>query len=371
MPFSNEDRIIIKHYRQTYNWGSVKILRNIGEGKNWTRRGIDFLLKKIDDTGTQERRKGSGRPQSARTDENKDEVEELIMSQENPETGEWERHESPRMIAQRLGVSKNTIYRIIKTDLDLTMFHRVKGQSLTEVDHEKRVVRSKRMLRYFTRDNLEKTFFSDESVFTVEGRYNAHNDVFYARERKKEDIDEARIHHGKSQFPKSIMISAAVSKLGKTSLYIIEQGVRIDSEYYCSSLLSQLIPDMNALSPNEDYIFQQDGARSHTSKYTMRYLDDNLPQDAQLLLPEDWPPHSPDLNPMDYGIWSSLATKVFRVKIRDVEHLCQRLAVAWEQITQDEVDRTIDSFRRRVKACVKANGRRFEYKLKKSREQNR
>ena len=205
---------------------------------------------------------------------------------------------------------------------------------MTEVDHEKRVVRSKRMLPYSTRDNLEKTFFSDESVFTVEGRYNAHNDA-RERERKKEDIDEARIHHGKSQFPKSIMISAAVSKLGKTSLYIIEQGVRIDSEYYCSSLLSQLIPDRNALSPNEDYIFQQDGARSHTPKYTMRYVDDNLPQDAQLLLPEDWPPHSPDhLNPMDYGIWSSLATKVFRVKIRDVEHLCQRLAVAWEQITQ-------------------------------------
>ena len=106
-------------------------------------------------------------------------------------------------------------------------------------------------------------------------------------------------------------------------------------------------------------------------KYTMRYLDENLSQGAQLLLPEDWPPHSPDLNPMDYGIWSSLATKVFRVKIRDVEHLCQRLAVAWEQITQDEVDRTIDSFRRRVKACVKANGRRLEYKLKKSRGQNR
>ena len=86
MPFSNEDRIIIKHYRQTYNWGSVKILTSIGQGKNWTRRGIDYLLKKIDDTGTQERQKGSGRPQSARTDENIEEVEELIMSQEDPDT---------------------------------------------------------------------------------------------------------------------------------------------------------------------------------------------------------------------------------------------------------------------------------------------
>ena len=205
-------------------------------------------------------------------------------------------------------------------------------------------------------------------MFTVEGRYNAHNDVFYSQERKKEAVDEARIYHGKSKFPKSVMNSA---KLGKTSLYIIEQGVRVDSDYYCNSLLSQLLPEMAALSPNEDFIFQQDGARSHTSKYTLRYLDDNLPPDAQVLLPEDWPPHSPDLNPMDYGIWSSLATKVFRVKIRNVEHLCERLAEAWEEITQDEVNRTINCFRKRVKMCVKANGRRFEYKLKKSKGQNR
>ena len=35
------------------------------------------------------------------------------MSQEDPDTDEWKRHESPRMIALRLGVSKYTIYRII------------------------------------------------------------------------------------------------------------------------------------------------------------------------------------------------------------------------------------------------------------------
>ena len=125
------------------------------------------------------------------------------MSQEDPDTDEWKRHESPRMIALRLGVSKDTIYRIIHQDLDLKMYHRVKGQSLTEADHEKRIVRCKRMLRYFTRCNLGKTFFSDESVFTVEGKYNAHNDVFYSHARKKEEVDEARIHHRKSQYPTS------------------------------------------------------------------------------------------------------------------------------------------------------------------------
>ena len=183
------------------------------------------------------------------------------------------------------------------------------------------------MLRYFTKANLHKTFFIDESIFTVEGMYNAHNDVFYTRERKKEDVGECCLHHGKSNFPKSVMVSAAISNLGKTSLYLIEHGVRIDAEYYCDGLLSQLIPEMTNLSGG-DFIFQQDGARSHTAKHTMAYFDENLPEQAEILLPEDWPPHSPDLNPMDYCIWSSLARKVFKVKIRDVHHLCDRLGEA-------------------------------------------
>ena len=145
------------------------------------------------------------------------------------------------------------------------------------------------------------------------------------------------------------------------------RGVRVDSDYYCNSLLSQMMPEMNALSPNKDYIFQQDGARSHTSKYTIRYFR-YLPEDAQILLPEDWPPHSPDLNPMDYSIWESLANKVFKVKIKSIEHLCERLGEAWEEITQDEVDRVVSSFRRRLKTCIASQGKRFEYKLKSAKK---
>ena len=57
------------------------------------------------------------------------------------------------------------------------------------------------------------------------------------------------------------------------------------------------------------------------------------------------------------------AAKVFQVKIRSVEHLCERLGEVWEQISRDEVDRVIHSFRRRLKACIKAEGKRFEYDL--------
>jgi len=94
-----------------------------------------------------------------------------------------------------------------------------------------------------------------------------------------------------------------------------------------------MIPELNELS-NSNYIFQQDGARAHTSKHTLAYLEENLPQ-----------------------------KRVFTVKIRDVEHLCDRLGNAWADIKQEEVDKVIGSYIKRVKVCIEANGHRFEYQL--------
>ena len=110
--------------------------------------------------------------------------------------------------------------------------------------------------------------------------------------------------------------------------------------------------------PGAILFFKQDRAGSQTAKHTMAYFDENLPEQAEILLPEDWPPHSPDLNPMDYCIWSSLARKVFKVKIRDVHHLCDRLGEAWEELSQEDINRVIKSFRKRLKACAKAHGKR-------------
>jgi len=51
--------------------------------KGWTKRGVNKLLKKLRDTGTVDRRPGSGRPRSARTVENVETVNDLVLSQED------------------------------------------------------------------------------------------------------------------------------------------------------------------------------------------------------------------------------------------------------------------------------------------------
>ena len=65
-------------------------------------------------------------------------------------------------------------------------------------------------------------------------------------------------------------------------------------------------------------------------------------------MPDEWPAYSPDLNPLDYGIWSILEKRVFAVEICDVEHLCDRLGDTWVDIKQEEVDKEIGSFIKRV-----------------------
>ena len=59
----------------------------------------------------------------------------------------------------------------------------------------------------------------------------------------------------------------------------------------------------------------------------------------------------------------NLGAEVYKATIRDLDHLEDRLAEAWDDLSQEQVDNTIMSFRKRVRACIAAEGKRFEYKM--------
>ena len=59
-----------------------------------------------------------------------------------------------------------------------------------------------------------------------------------------------------------------------------------------------MLPEMRILMVGGHFIFQQDGARAHTAKDTVAYLKDNVPE---FIEPENCPPNSSDLNPLEYS----------------------------------------------------------------------
>ena len=83
-----------------------------------------------------------------------------------------------------------------------------------------------------------------------------------------------------------------------------------------------------------------------------------------------WPLNSPDVNSVDYKVWSVLQVlkeRVYRSQIREVEHLKVRLVEEWRMFSQNIVDTEVKQWRFELKALVKSAGGHFEYKLSRAR----
>ena len=83
-----------------------------------------------------------------------------------------------------------------------------------------------------------------------------------------------------------MLISVGVSKIGRTSVFFVELGIKNRND-----LLARMLPEMGNLSRG-DYIFLQEGERSQTAKATLEYLNENC---SEYVKPDQWPPNSPNL----------------------------------------------------------------------------
>ena len=76
-----------------------------------------------------------------------------------------------------------------------------------------------------------------------------------------------------------------------------------------------------------------------------------------------WPPNYPDLNPVDYGIWESLAHRVYQDSISDIKDLKAALRRHWIQLPQDMIIRALDQHRPRLRKVIETNGKHIKHLL--------
>jgi len=103
---------------------------------------------------------------------------------------------------------------------------------------------------------------------------------------------------------------------------------------------------------------QQDSAPAHRARGTIALLRRETPD---FISPDQWPPNSPDMNPVNYKIWAVMQQRVYEKRINDVDELCRRLLSVWHSIGQNVIDEAIDQWRVRLTACVRAKGGHFEH----------
>jgi hypothetical protein len=106
------------------------------------------------------------------------------------------------------------------------------------------------------------------------------------------------------------MVSAGVCWKGKTSIHFIDtEKTKVNSVNYMKLLDDGLLlQSVEICTPGEDYmyIFQQDGAIARTSNVIQEHIDEEVPE---FIKKDEWPPQSPDCNPMDYHVHVGLTLR--------------------------------------------------------------
>ena len=97
---------------------------------------------------------------------------------------------------------------------------------------------------------------------------------------------------------------------------------------------------------------------AHRARDTIRLL---RRETSQFISPDMWPANSPGINPVDYSVWGMLQQRLYRVPIRDTDELRKRLVATWAEFQQSVVNDAADQWRKRLEACIRAEGGHFEH----------
>ena len=116
---------------------------------------------------------------------------------------------------------------------------------------------------------------------------------------------------------------------------------------------------------SQGYTFIQDNTSIYIAKKVKEWF-----QVRSIKNITDWPPYSPDLNPIEY-IWWILKKRVFEIfpeitkNKSESEYTRQQLEsvlqAAWDIIDKESFDILYQSIPRRITACIKADGWHTKY----------
>ena len=151
---------------------------------------------------------------------------------------------------------------------------------------------------------IERAIFQDESDFPLQVPLNSQHDRGYHKGKKKNVPDENLFHPSNHQSVK-VMVSAALTWYGVTKpIFVGQKGLKVNPQNYKRHLQKELFPAIKKVYPRKDWIFIQDSATSHTSNLVQNFLNETIPR--RFINKDQWPPRSPDGNPLDYYFWNSV-----------------------------------------------------------------
>ena len=308
-----------------------------------TRAAIKNLVNKFKRTGSVKDEDRSGRPSI--TPEAVQSVQEAVTR--SPEA-------STRRLSRELAIPHTTVWKTLRYHLKKHAYHVQIVHKLEAEDYAARQAMCYDLLEAVRNENLmENVLFSDEATFHISGHVNRHNCRIWANEQPN------RLHESQRDTPKvNVWIGITKSKLYGPFMFAERT---ITGEIYLDMLQQYLEPQLISDGIIDTVVYQQDGAPPHFATIVRNYLNETFPdrwigRGSQRL----WAPRSPDLNPLDFFVWGFLKSKVYRVKIRSIQQLKQRIMAAAADITPETLQKVFRSAEERWQLCLDTQGGHVE-----------
>ena len=117
------------------------------------------------------------------------------------------------------------------------------------------------------------------------------------------------------------------------------------------------VSSCNTLFHGQNWSFQQDPAPAHKARTTQQFQETSVPD---FISTSEWPSASPDLNPLDYKLWSKPQEMACKKRHPNIESVKQSLWKAAAVFPVVVLHNSINGWPQRLKDCVYANGGHFE-----------
>ena len=212
----------------------------------------------------------------------------------------------------------------------------------------------------WTVDQWGKVIWSDEAS-VARGKGKAREWVFGTPEQKWDRDKVMEIPNGKAF---SIMVWGAFWGSGRSDLYLLDRDFESKKQGYSAVSYIQVLDHNLAGIWEPGLLFMQDNAPIHRAKKSKLWFQEMGIEVMQ------WPPYSPDLNPIE-NLWALLKKEAYKVypdldslqgKGDEAEaQLFQILQKAWANIREEVIEGLISSMPRRCAAVIKAEGWHTKY----------
>lgn len=308
---------------------------------------IQYSLRRFRQTGQTKDRPRSGRPKTASSPNMVKRIREKIR---------YDAKRSMRKMAKELNIGVSSVRRIVKKGLGLLPIKFQKTHALTDKMKATRLQRCKELRKRFSAADTQDIVFTDEKLFNIEQTFNRQNDRILAS--SVQDANQNGRNVSRSGHPQQVMVFAGITGTGKTDLIFVDPGVKINAQVYLDDILKKhVLPWTQKHFKGKRFTFQQDSAPAHKAKVVQDWCKNSFPD---FITTAEWPPYSPDLNPMDFSVWSVLEAKACSTPHKNLESLKRALLKAWDELDADYLSATVAAFRDRLKKCIDAKGGIFE-----------